>query len=100
MGNLTPAQATVLSAIISGVVAIIVCIVNSRAQQRKMLADLRARDDEKRKDDAVRDARLEMWMKGVEEKLELHNGYAQKLATIQQDIAVIKNDIKTLYNQT
>lgn len=100
MGNLTPAQATVLSAIISGVVAIVVCIVNSRAQQRKMLADLRARDDEKRKDDAVRDARLEMWMKGVEEKLELHNGYAQKLATIQQDIAVIKNDIKTLYNQT
>lgn len=100
MANLTPAQATVLSAIISGVVAIVVCIVNSRAQQRKMLADLRARDDEKRKDDAVRDARLEMWMKGVEEKLELHNGYAQKLATIQQDIAVIKNDIKTLYNQT
>lgn len=97
MGNLTPAQATVLSAIISGVVAIVVCIVNSRAQQRKMLADLRARDDEKRKDDAVRDARLEMWMKGVEEKLDLHNGYAKKLGEIQTDIAVIKNDIKTLY---
>lgn len=97
MGNLTPAQATVISAIISGIVAVIVCIVNSRAQQRKMLRELEERDTEKRKDDAVRDAKLEMWMKSVEEKLDLHNGYAQKLGEIQTDIAVIKNDIKTLY---
>lgn len=99
MGNLTPAQATVISAIISGIVAVIVCIVNSRAQQRKMLRELEERDAEKRKADAVRDAKLEMWMKGVEEKLDLHNGYAQKLGEIQTDIAVIKNDIKTLYKQ-
>lgn len=97
MENLTPAQATVISAIISGIVAVIVCIVNSRSQQRKMLRELEERDAEKRKADAVRDAKLEMWMKGVEEKLDLHNGYAQKLGEIQTDIAVIKNDIKTLY---
>ena len=99
MGNLTPAQATVISAIISGIVAIVVCLLNSRAQQRKMLRELEERDAEKRKADAVRDAKLEMWMKGVEEKLDLHNGYAQKLSEIQTDIAVIKNDIKTLYKQ-
>lgn len=97
MGNLTPAQATVISAIISGIVAIVVCLLNSRAQQKKMLHELEERDAEKRKADAVRDAKLEMWMKGVEEKLDLHNGYAQKLGEIQTDIAVIKNDIKTLY---
>ena len=32
MGNLTPAQATVISAIISGIVAIVVCLFNSRSQ--------------------------------------------------------------------
>jgi hypothetical protein len=99
MGNLTPAQATVISAIISGIVAVIVCVINSRAQQRKMLIEFEERDAEKRKAEAVRDAKLEMWMKGVEEKLDLHNGYAQKLGEIQTDIAVIKNDIKTLYKQ-
>ena len=97
MGNLTPAQATVISAIISGIVAIVVCLFNSRSQQKKMLHEFEERDAEKRKSDAVRDAKLEMWMKGVEEKLDLHNGYAQKLGEIQTDIAVIKNDIKTLY---
>lgn len=99
MGNLTPAQATVISAIISGIVAVVVCLINSRSQQRKMLRDFEARDAEKREADAVRDAELKMWMKGVEEKLDLHNGYAQKLGEIQTDIAVIKNDIKTLYKQ-
>ncbi len=29
----------------------------------------------------------------------LHNGYAEKLGSIGTDIAVIKNDIKTLYKQ-
>lgn len=99
MGNLTPAQATVISAIISGIVAIVVCLVNSRSQQKKMLHEFEERDAEKRKADAVRDAKLEMWMRGVEEKLDLHNGYAQKLSEILTDIAVIKNDIKTLYKQ-
>lgn len=99
MGNLTPAQATVISAIISGIVAVVVCLINSHSQQRKMLHEFEERDTEKAKAEAVRDAKLEMWMKGVEEKLDLHNGYAQKLGEIQTDIAVIKNDIKTLYKQ-
>jgi len=29
----------------------------------------------------------------------IHNGYAEKISEIQTDIAVIKNDIKTLYKQ-
>ena len=61
--------------------------------------DAARQEEQRRKDEAVRDAKREMWMRGVEEKLELHNGYAQKLGEIQTDIAVIKNDIKTLYKQ-
>ena len=107
MTNLSPAQATVIAAIISSAVTLIICLINSRQQQKKMaleqqkIAQEMARQEEqRRKDEAVRDAKLEMWMRGVEEKLELHNGYAQKLSEIQTDIAVIKNDIKTLYKQT
>lgn len=99
MTNLTPAQATVIAAIISAFVTLVICLINSRQQQKKISAEMARQEEQRRKDEAVRDAKLEMWMRGVEEKLELHNGYAQKLGEIQTDIAVIKNDIKTLYKQ-
>ena len=99
MTNLSPAQATVIAAIISAIVTLFICLVNSRQQQKKMSEEMARQAEQRRKDEAVRDAKLEMWMRGVEEKLELHNGYAQKLGEIQTDIAVIKNDIKTLYKQ-
>lgn len=53
----------------------------------------------KKADDAVRAARIEDRLRQVETKLDIHNGYAEKLGEIQLDIAVIKNDIKTLYKQ-
>ena len=34
---------------------------------------------------------------GIEGKLDEHNGYAKLFHEISTDIAVIKNDIKTLY---
>lgn len=55
---------------------------------------------EKRKtEEAVRDARLEDRLKSVEKKLDTHNGYAEKFAEIQKDIAVIRTDIKNLYKE-
>ena len=50
-------------------------------------------------DEAVKEERLENRLHGIETKLDTHNGYAEKLGSIQLDIAVIKNDIKTLYKQ-
>lgn len=56
--------------------------------------------NEKRKvDDAVRDARLDDRLSGVEKRLDEHNNYAARFSEIQTDIAVIKNDIKTLYKE-
>ena len=56
--------------------------------------------NEKRKvDDAVRDARLDDRLAGVEKRLDEHNNYASKFSEIQTDIAVIKNDIETLYKE-
>ena len=52
---------------------------------------------EKRKvDDAVRDARLDDRLSGVEKRLDEHNHYASHFAEIKTDIAVIKNEIKNL----
>lgn len=76
----------VLIAIITGAFAVIGQWLISRSQ------------NEKRKvDDAVRDAMLDERLSGVEKRLDLHNGYAERFSEIQTDIAVIKNDIKTLY---
>lgn len=97
--NLTPAQATVISAIISGIIALAVSIINSRSQNKKIMEELRQQAVQKGKDEAVRDAKIEMRLESMERKLEAHNSYAEKLGEIQTDIAVIKNDIKTLYKQ-
>lgn len=78
----------VLIALITGLCAVVGQWLISRSQ------------NEKRKvEDAVRDARLDDRLAGVERRLDLHNGYAERFSEIQTDIAVIKNDIKTLYKE-
>ena len=53
--------------------------------------------NEKRKvDDAVRDARLDDRLAGVEKRLDEHNNYASRFSEIQTDIAVIKTEIKSI----
>ena len=59
----------------------------------------RGQEKKRKVDEAVRDARFEDRLSNVEEKLDAHNGYAEKFTSIATDIAVIKNDIKTLYNR-
>lgn len=99
MGSLTPAQATIISACIAAIASIIVGVINSRNQRKKFADAMRDRDKERETADAVRDAELKMWMKQVDKKLDLHNGYAERFSEIGKDIAVIKNDIKTLYRK-
>lgn len=47
-------------------------------------------------EDAVYRAKMEMRMDAIEHKLDIHNGYAEKLGGIRTDIAVIKEQIKNL----
>lgn len=99
MSALTPAQATVLAAAISALAAIIVGVFNLRAQRIKFTQELKDRDVEREKAEAVRDAELKMWMKEVDRKLDTHNGYAERFAEIGEDIAAIKTDVKNLYRK-
>lgn len=77
---------TVLVAIITGVCAVFGQWLITRQQTAK-----------RRIDEAVRDAKLDDRLAGVERRLDEHNNYASRFSEIRTDIAVIKNDIKTLY---
>lgn len=78
----------VLIALITGLCAVVGqwLISRNQNQQRKV-------------EDAVRDAKLEDRLQRVEKQLSIHNHYAERFAEIGTDIAVIKNDIKTLYKE-
>lgn len=78
----------VLAALIGAVASIIVNLINTAAQTRKRAVE-----------EAVKETKLEARLASIENKLDTHNGYAEKLGSISTDIAVIKNDIKTLYKQ-
>lgn len=76
----------VLAALIGAVASIIVNLISAGNQRRKRAVE-----------EAVKNERLENRLNSIEHKLDIHNGYAEKLGSISTDIAVIKNDIKTLY---
>lgn len=77
---------TIVVALITGICAVVGQWLISRQQTSK-----------RKIDDAVRDAKLDDRLAGVEKRLDTHNRYAERFSEIQTDIAVIKNDIKTLY---
>ena len=47
-------------------------------------------------DQAIREDRQNIKLASIENKLDEHNGYAQKFEIIQRDIALIKKDIEYL----
>ena len=79
---------TIIVALITGVCAVVGQWLITRQQTAK-----------RRIEEAVRDAKLDDRLAGVEKRLDEHNRYAEKFSAIQTDIAVIKNDIKTLYKE-
>ena len=78
----------VIVAIITGLCAIFGQWLISRGQTKQ-----------KKSDDRVRDARIDDRLDSMEKKLDIHNGYAERFAEIQTDIAVIKNDVQNLYHR-
>lgn len=79
---------TIIVALITGVCAVVGqwLIARNQASKRKI-------------DEAVRAAKLDERLARIEERLDSHNSYAEKFTQFGTDIAVIKNDIKTLYKQ-
>lgn len=76
----------VIAALIGAVASIIVNLISAGTRRKKREIE-----------EAVKDANLKNRLDSIDHKLDIHNGYAEKLGDISTDIAVIKNDIKTLY---
>lgn len=49
--------------------------------------------------EARRDQKIDDELASIKRRLDAHNNYAAHFAAISTDIAVIKNDIKTLYKE-
>ena len=74
---------TVLAALIGAIASIIVNLISVSQQNQK-----------RREEEKVRDAKLEMKLSNIEKKLDEHNGYAEKIGSVQQDIAFIKGKLE------
>lgn len=85
MGRYTAMSEAVLGALITAVASVLVQLLINYNNLKK-----------KKVDDAVRDALLEKRLESIEHKLDIHNGYADKLAKIETEIAVISNEITNL----
>ena len=75
---------TIVAALIGSGTSIIVFLLTNWQQNSK-----------RRVEEAAREAKLEERLKSIENKLDTHNGYAEKIGSIQQDIAYIKGKMET-----
>ena len=73
----------IVSALIGAVTSIIINLLNNARERKKKAVE-----------EARRETRLEDRLSSIETKLDVHNGYAEKLGSIQVDIAYIKGQIK------
>ena len=87
----------IITALIMAAASIICQFLINANNRKKRVAEDAEKEKERAVKDAVKDERLQNRLEGIETQLKLHNSYAERFSEIQTDIAVIKNDIKTLY---
>lgn len=92
--------------IITAAAAVITQIILNKRNREKQKAESEEERKKAAVEEALKDERLEQRLKNIEEKLDIHNGYAEKfedmnaqLSDIKTDVAVIKNDIQNLYHK-
>ena len=90
----------VITALIMAIASIVCQVLINRSNRRKRVEEDAEKEKARAVEEAVKDAKLENRLSDIEEKLDRHSEYAEKLSRIGTDIAVIKNDIKTLYKQS
>lgn len=71
---------TILGAVISAVAAIIVCVLNSNSQNKKIIAEME-------KHNAVQSEQI----KHLDEKVNKHNQLIERTYRLEQDLAVLEN---------
>ena len=91
----------IITALIMAAGSIIVQLLISRSDRKKRESEAADKDTARKLEETQKaerlNARLEKIERTLEEnnqKLDVHNGYADKLGTIQQDIAYIKGKLE------
>ena len=85
---------TVAGALIGAVGAIIVCLINNYFMMKKQKKDLEKKEQERREEQTIRDTKLDMQLSSIEKKLDEHNGYAEKIGSIEQSLAYIRGKME------
>ena len=74
---------TVQAALIGSVTSIIICLLGFWQQNRK-----------RREEEAIRDALLDNKLTVIEKKLDEHNKYSDKIASIETNLAYIRGKLE------
>lgn len=75
---MTPAIATIIGSVISAATAIVVCVITSKAQHTKFMAELD-------KQNALQEFRL----KQLEEKVDKHNNFDRRLVALEEQVKTL-----------
>lgn len=92
---------TVIGALIGSFTSILVCLINQWFQNRRRRKDEIEKEKQNEILEAAKEERLAARLNAIEQKqeevchkLDIHNGYAEKIGAVQQDIAYIKGKME------
>ena len=92
---------TVLGAFIGAAGAILVCLINNWFTDRKRKKDDRDKEITRAAQEAAKEERLAARVNTIERtqeeichKLDVHNGYAEKIGSVQRDVTYIKGRLE------
>lgn len=95
----------IITALIMAGASIICQLLINRNNQKKRDEDDAAKEKKRAVEEALKEERLNTRLTNIEknieennQKLDIHNGYAEKLGSIQTDIEVIKTSIEFLHH--
>lgn len=90
--------------LITAVAGIITQVYLNKRNREKRKEESEEERRQQAVEQALKEEREEQYKKdterrlaNIEEKLDIHNGYAEKLGDISRSLAVMQNDIKNLY---
>jgi len=72
---------------------IIIALIAAGGSLLGTIAVIQSNNAKRKQDNEMRDAKVSMRLDSIEHKLDVHNGYAEKLGSIEQSLAVMANEI-------
>lgn len=82
--------------LLTAVASVITQVILNRRNREKRTQEESESAKQKAIEAALKDQRLELRLQSIEQKLDIHNGYAERLTEIAQSIAVIETNISNL----